>query len=83
MLEMEVVMEIISWNGFQIFSCRVLLGSSIFVRSRSALLQNDFFTWPSSTFPLGIVENLGFEKYELSRSPLSLVTEKQRSREFK
>ena len=79
-LEMEDIIEITLWNGFQIFSCKVLLGGSIFARVGLPLLkqmwglQNDFPTWLSSTFPLGIVENVGFEIYELSLSPLSLVT---------
>lgn len=29
-------------------------------------LQNYFCTWPPSTFSLGIVDNLGFGKHELS-----------------
>lgn len=44
MSEMEEVIEIILWNGFQIFSCKVLLGSSTFARSRAALVKADMGT---------------------------------------
>ena len=63
--EIEEIIETISWNGFQIFSCKVLLG----VRVGLPLLKQmwDFqscfpSTRRSSTSSLSIVGTLGFEK---------------------